>query len=167
VNYLPPFDLIRHSVEIFTVRKELRVNLSYADFVRILRLMISGIAVNEEWYLAEYPDIAQVIRGARCSRRGSISLMTAFLRGAGHSRWTWTIGGICRNIPTSRKACALASWARANSISSRTAIERGGCHSRSRPYCGRVISYHMRHERRYFSTPPSAVSLRACSASCR
>ena len=62
MKYLPPFDLIRRSVEISTVRGELRVSLSYDDFVGVLRLMISGIQVNEEWYLTEYPDIAQAIR---------------------------------------------------------------------------------------------------------
>jgi len=62
VKYVPPFDLIRRSVEIATVRGELRVNVSYDDFIRILRLMISGIEVNEEWYLREYEDIGQAIR---------------------------------------------------------------------------------------------------------
>jgi len=49
-------------VEIATVRGELRVNVSYDEFVRILRMMISGIEVNEEWYLRQYEDIAQAIR---------------------------------------------------------------------------------------------------------
>jgi hypothetical protein len=62
VKYVPPFDLIRRSVEIATVRGELRVNVSYDEFVRILRMMISGIEVNEEWYLRQYEDIAQAIR---------------------------------------------------------------------------------------------------------
>ena len=65
MKYLPPFDLIRRSVEISTIRGELRVSLSYDDFVRVLRLMISGIQVNEEWYLTEYPDIAQAIRDGK------------------------------------------------------------------------------------------------------
>ena len=65
MKYLPPFDLIRRSVEISTVRGELRVSLSYDDFVRVLRLMISGIQVKEEWYLTEYPDIAQAIRDGK------------------------------------------------------------------------------------------------------
>ena len=53
VKYLPPFDLIRRMVEVSTVRGELRVSLSYDDFVKILRMMISGIEVDEEWYLKE------------------------------------------------------------------------------------------------------------------
>jgi len=56
VKYLPPFDLIRRSVEILTVKGELRVNVSYDDFINILRLLISGIVVNEEWYLEAHPS---------------------------------------------------------------------------------------------------------------
>jgi len=62
VKYLPPFELIRRSIEISTVRGELRVNLSYEDFIKILRTMIAGIEVDEAWYLRTYEDIATAIR---------------------------------------------------------------------------------------------------------
>ena len=62
MKYLPPFELIRRSIEISTVRGELRVNLSYEDFVKILRTMIAGIEINEAWYLKTYEDIASAIR---------------------------------------------------------------------------------------------------------
>jgi hypothetical protein len=62
VKYLPPFDLIRRFMEISTVRGELRVSVSYDDFIRILRLMISGIEVNEAWYLQQYEDIARAVK---------------------------------------------------------------------------------------------------------
>jgi hypothetical protein len=61
VKYLPPFDLIRRMVEVSTVRGELRVSISYDDFIKVMRLMISGIEVNEEWYLKEHQDIAQAV----------------------------------------------------------------------------------------------------------
>ena len=61
MKYLPPFDLIRRMVEVSTVRGELRVSLAYDDFVKILRMMISGIEVDEGWYLKENGDIAQAI----------------------------------------------------------------------------------------------------------
>lgn len=61
MKYLPPFDLIRRSVEISTVRGELRVSLSYDDFIKIIRLLISGVDVDEGWYLREYGDIARAI----------------------------------------------------------------------------------------------------------
>ena len=62
MKYLPPFDLIRRSIEISTIRGELRVNVSYEDFVKILKKMIVGIQVDEDWYLRTYEDIAKAIR---------------------------------------------------------------------------------------------------------
>jgi hypothetical protein len=62
VKYLPPFDLIRRSVEISTVKGELRASLSYEDFIGLIRMMIAGTPVDEEWYLKEYEDIAQAVR---------------------------------------------------------------------------------------------------------
>jgi hypothetical protein len=63
VRYLPPFELIRRSIEISTVRGELRVNLSYEDFVSILKTMIRGIEVDEAWYARTYEDIGGAIKG--------------------------------------------------------------------------------------------------------
>ena len=70
VRYLPPFELIRRSIEISTVRGELRVNVSYESFVEILRTMIRGVDVDEDWYMRTYEDIgnavtAGVLRSAR------------------------------------------------------------------------------------------------------
>ncbi len=62
MKYLPPFDLIRRSIEISTIRGELRVNLSYEDFVKILKKMIVGVEVDEDWYMRTYEDIAKAIR---------------------------------------------------------------------------------------------------------
>lgn len=62
MKYIPPFDLLRRSVEISTVRGELLVSLSYEDFINLIRLMISGIEVDEAWYRRQYEDIASAIR---------------------------------------------------------------------------------------------------------
>ena len=62
MKYLPPFDLIRRSVEISTIRGELRVNVSYEDFIRLLKKMIVGTEVDEDWYLRTYEDIAKAVR---------------------------------------------------------------------------------------------------------
>lgn len=67
MKYLPPFELIRRSIEISTVRGELRVNLSYENFVAILRQMIQGIEVDEAWYARAYEDIGDAIK------QGSVS----------------------------------------------------------------------------------------------
>jgi hypothetical protein len=62
VKYLPPFELIRRSIEITTVRGELRVNMSYEDFVGILRQMIQGVEVDETWYARAYEDIGNAVK---------------------------------------------------------------------------------------------------------
>lgn len=62
MKYLPPFDLLRRSVEIATVRGELRVSLSYDDFIKLIRIMISGVEVDEAWYRQQYEDIGRAIR---------------------------------------------------------------------------------------------------------
>lgn len=62
MRYVPPFDLIRRSIEISTVRGELRVNVSYEDFVKILKMMITGVEVDEAWYLRTYEDIGQAVK---------------------------------------------------------------------------------------------------------
>lgn len=62
MKYVPPFDLIRRSVEISTIKGELRVNVSYEDFIKIIKMMIAGIDVNEEWYAKTYEDIGKAIR---------------------------------------------------------------------------------------------------------
>ena len=62
MKYIPPFELIRRSIEISTVRGELRVNLSYEDFVGILRQMIQGIEIDEAWYAGSYEDIGNAVK---------------------------------------------------------------------------------------------------------
>jgi len=62
VKYIPPFDMIRRSVEISTVKGELRVNVSYEDFINLLKTMLAGVEVNEDWYLKTYEDIAKAVR---------------------------------------------------------------------------------------------------------
>ena len=57
MNYFPPFDVIRRSVDIQAVRGDLLINVSYEEFVELLKLMIRGIAVDEEWYARTYDDI--------------------------------------------------------------------------------------------------------------
>lgn len=62
MKYLPPFELIRRSIEISTVRGELQVNVSYEKFIGLLRTLIRGIEVDEAWYARTYEDIGQAIR---------------------------------------------------------------------------------------------------------
>jgi hypothetical protein len=62
MKYLPPFELIRQSIEISTVQGELHVNVSYEKFIGLLRTLICGIDVDEAWYVRTYEDIGDAIR---------------------------------------------------------------------------------------------------------
>jgi len=62
VNYFPPFEVIRRAIDITTVRGELRIDMPYQNFVKLLRQIISGIEVDEAWYARLYEDIGQAIR---------------------------------------------------------------------------------------------------------
>jgi hypothetical protein len=65
MKYLPSFEMIRGSLEISTVRGELRVNISYENFISIIRRMIQGIEVNEAWYARTYEDIGSAIQDGK------------------------------------------------------------------------------------------------------
>jgi hypothetical protein len=57
LKYVPPFDFIRRSVEISTVKGELQVRMSYDEFVKLIKLLLSGTEVDEQWYLQQYDDV--------------------------------------------------------------------------------------------------------------
>lgn len=65
MKYLPPFDLIRRSLEISTVKGELRVSVPYEEFLNIIRMMIAGIDVDEAWYARVYEDIGAAVRDGK------------------------------------------------------------------------------------------------------
>jgi hypothetical protein len=67
VKYLAPFDVIRRSLGLYTVKGELCVSVSYADFMRLIKLLLAGTEVDEEWYLQQYSDIREAVEAGRVS----------------------------------------------------------------------------------------------------
>jgi hypothetical protein len=61
VKYLPPFEVLKSFLTISNVKGELMVSCSYENLVQMLRRVISGVEVDERWYLERYPDIADAI----------------------------------------------------------------------------------------------------------
>jgi hypothetical protein len=62
MNYLPPFDVIKRSVEISTSRDgQVFATASYDNLLGLIRSLLSVVIVDEEWYLAQYPDVAEAI----------------------------------------------------------------------------------------------------------
>jgi hypothetical protein len=70
VHYIPPFEIIKTFLRLAPSRGEQRVNATYEDIQKMIRSLLSGIEVDEAWYLRTYGDVAQgisdgLIRSAR------------------------------------------------------------------------------------------------------
>ena len=61
MKYLPPFEALKPYYTMSNVKGELRVSCIYENLVQMLRMLIIGVEVDEEWYLGRYPDIAGAI----------------------------------------------------------------------------------------------------------
>jgi hypothetical protein len=62
MSYLPPFDVIKRSVEISTSRDgQVFATASYDNLVGMIRSLLSVVPVDEKWYLTQYPDVAEAI----------------------------------------------------------------------------------------------------------
>lgn len=61
MNYLPPYEIIKNFMRFATVRGELRVDASYEEYQKMIRTLLGGIEVDEQWYLSTYADVAEGI----------------------------------------------------------------------------------------------------------
>ena len=57
--YVPPFNVIKNRVQIESIDGSLQVSAGYDVFRRIIRDLLRGVVVDEEWYLRHYPDVIQ------------------------------------------------------------------------------------------------------------
>jgi hypothetical protein len=62
VNYLPPFETLKNLLSLSTIRGKLVASAPYDDIQNLIRTLLSGIEVDEAWYLQRYPDIADAIK---------------------------------------------------------------------------------------------------------
>ena len=61
MKYVPPFETVRRSVEVSTVRGQVRVSVPYEEFVRLVKSLVAAIDVDEVWYLERNDDVAGAI----------------------------------------------------------------------------------------------------------
>jgi hypothetical protein len=71
VKYIPPFDVTRRLFEVSTEKGQLLATARYEDLVVMIKLLLSGTDVDEEWYLRQYPDVAKAISdgGAKSAKQ--------------------------------------------------------------------------------------------------
>ncbi len=65
MKYIPPFEVVKRSLGLYTVNNEVCVSITYNDFVRLLKLLLASTEVDEEWYLEQYGDIRQAAEEGR------------------------------------------------------------------------------------------------------
>jgi len=63
VSYLPPFAFVKHKYKITANADRDRTALLYRDLIDIVKLLLRGVTIDEKWYLAQYPDVAEAIEG--------------------------------------------------------------------------------------------------------
>lgn len=61
MKYIPPFDFLKGSVETASIRGELCVSITQDEFIRLIRVILSEIEIEEDWYLSQYQDVYQGI----------------------------------------------------------------------------------------------------------
>jgi hypothetical protein len=62
VRYLPPFEIIKGMLNLTTMRGKTRVDMTYEDVQKMIRTLLTVIEVDEPFYLARNPDVADGIR---------------------------------------------------------------------------------------------------------
>src|SRR5438067_7275402 len=61
MSYLPPFAFIKQKYKISGAADRDRVTVLYRDLLDVVKLFLRGVAVDETWYLAQYPDVSEAI----------------------------------------------------------------------------------------------------------
>jgi hypothetical protein len=61
MQYVTPFDVIKRDLKLLATQGAVRVNVTYDDFLSVVRRLLAVAAVDEAWYCATYPDVAQAI----------------------------------------------------------------------------------------------------------
>jgi hypothetical protein len=59
--YLMPFDVISRSVQLSTGEDHVTATMAYEELLALIRHLLSQVVVDEQWYLAQYPDVAVAI----------------------------------------------------------------------------------------------------------
>jgi hypothetical protein len=61
MTYVAPFASLKQKYKITATSDGDRVNLLYRDFQEVVRAILRGVDVDEEWYFREYPDVRQAV----------------------------------------------------------------------------------------------------------
>ncbi len=61
MKYLVPFATLRQTIRFVSEKGSLKADLTYDEFLDVVRKLLVALPVDEEWYRATYPDVAEAI----------------------------------------------------------------------------------------------------------
>ncbi len=61
MKYLQPFALLKERLRLVSVRGQLKVDITYDDFLDVVRGLLEAVPVDEDWYRQRYPDVGEAI----------------------------------------------------------------------------------------------------------
>src|SRR5580658_2659081 len=62
LDFLPPFEALKAFFTVEQLNGEPTVKASYNQFTALVRALLQSVEVDEAWYLAQYPGVAEGIR---------------------------------------------------------------------------------------------------------
>ncbi len=60
--YLPPFAAVRNSVRLLSSKGRIKVDLTYDEFLDLVKKLLFAVPIDETWYRTTYPDVDAAIR---------------------------------------------------------------------------------------------------------
>jgi hypothetical protein len=70
VKYLVPFSVLKTSIRLVSAKGQLKVDMTYDEFLDFIKRFLSAVPIDEQWYRTRYPDVDEAIRaGAYRSAR--------------------------------------------------------------------------------------------------
>jgi hypothetical protein len=61
MQYLVPFSALKNAVKIVSLKGQLKVDMTYDEFLDVVRSFLRAVPVDEAWYRAAYPDVQEAI----------------------------------------------------------------------------------------------------------
>lgn len=62
VKYLLPFSVLKNSVKLMSVKGQLKVDVTYDEFLEFIKKFLQAVPIDEGWYRTTYPDVDEAIK---------------------------------------------------------------------------------------------------------
>lgn len=70
MKYLLPFGVLKNSIKLASVKGQLKVDMTYDEFLDLVKKFLQAVPIDERWYRTTYPDVDDAIKaGAYRSAR--------------------------------------------------------------------------------------------------